>query len=164
MLSSSYQKTTPIRASKIVHKSYILHPQARFVNEEVVCLIFGINFEDIYTVECWCYIVYVHGKGVSRFVSYADFPPIIGVGLPTARDRLKWRKRWSKSYDYRQKQYAPDWWAEFLHIQFSQATSEYDLQRWWHLLSLINFAFTNSILQQLQHSYQSKREGAGSRR
>jgi hypothetical protein len=156
MVSSSLQKTTPIRSSKIVHKSSVIHPQARFVTEEVVCLIFGISFEDIYTVECWRYIVYVHGKGISKFVSYADFPPIIGVGSPTAQDRLKWRKRWRKSHDYAKKKYAPSWWAEFLTLKFSEATLE-DLQSWWQLLSVINFAFAQPTLQELQRCYHSVR-------
>ena len=54
---------------------------------------FNIQPEDIYVVECWRYIVYVHAKGVSKFVSYADFPPIVGVTPPSKVDIIKWRRR-----------------------------------------------------------------------
>ncbi|TAF10195.1 MAG: hypothetical protein EAZ77_03705 [Nostocales cyanobacterium] len=154
MVSSLKAKTTPIRSSKIVHKSSTLHPQARFVSEEAVCVMFRISFEDIYTVECWRYIVYVHGKGISKFVSYADFPPIIGVGSPTAQDCTKWRKRWRKSHDYAHKKHAPHWWAEFFTRQFAEAASESILSSWWQLIGLINFAFSQETLQQLRSSYQ----------
>lgn len=153
MVSSLIPKTTPIRSSKIVHKSSVIHPQSRFVTEEAVCLMFSISFEDIYTVECWRYIVYVHGKGVSKFVSYADFPPIINVGSPTSQDRIKWRKRWRKSHDYPHKNHAPQWWAEFFTLQFRETASESELQSWWQLLASINFAFSHHTLQQLTNAY-----------
>ncbi|TAE60157.1 MAG: hypothetical protein EAZ76_06970 [Nostocales cyanobacterium] len=150
MIPSTLEKITPIRSSKILHKSSVIHPQARFVTEEAVCLIFGISFADIYTVECWRYVVYVHAKGVSKFVSYADFPPIVDVGAPTYQDRVKWRKRWRKTPKNQEKRYAPQWWAEFFTLQFQNAGSEYELQQWRQLLVSVNFAFSPLTLQQLQ--------------
>ncbi len=79
MLTSLKPKTLIIRESKIIHKSPIINPLARFVTEKAVCLMFNIKLEDIYDLRCWRYIVYVHAKGLSKFVSYADFPPIVGV-------------------------------------------------------------------------------------
>ena len=68
MLTSLKPRKLVIRESKIAYKSSEIHPLARFVTEEAVCLKFNIKFEDIYIVECWQYIVYVHAKGVSKFV------------------------------------------------------------------------------------------------
>jgi hypothetical protein len=153
MVSSFQPKTTPICSSKIVHKSSTLHPQARFVTEEAVCVMFKISFENIYTVQCWQYVVYIHGKGLSKFVSYADFPPIIGVGTPTSQDCTRWRKRWRKHHSYTERKHAPHWWTEFFTLQFSAATSESVLQTWWQLITLINFAFSEEKVQQLRSSY-----------
>jgi len=63
-----------IGESKINHKSPVLHPLVRFVTEETAALLFNLKPEEIYRIDCWRHVVYVHGKGVSKFVSYADFP------------------------------------------------------------------------------------------
>jgi hypothetical protein len=60
MVSSLKPKALVIRESKIAHKSPIRHSSSRFVTEDAVTIIFNINFENIYVVECWRYIVYVH--------------------------------------------------------------------------------------------------------
>ncbi|QLE54370.1 hypothetical protein [Nostoc sp. TCL26-01] len=146
MVSSLQGKALAIRASKIIHKSFTPHPLARFVTEEAICLMFRIAFDDIYTVECWRYVVYVHAKGVSSFVSYADFPPIVGVQAPTTRDFIKWRKRWRKNHDGVYRQQAPSWWAEFFVNEFWQASSEEELHNWSQLVSLIKFAFPEDTL------------------
>jgi hypothetical protein len=153
MVSSLQLKALVIRASKIVHKSSTPHSLARFVTEEAICLIFRIGFEDIYVVECWRYVVYVHAKGVSKFVSYADFPPILGVAPPTATDFIKWRKRWRQQNDYAYKKQAPEWWAEFFAVEFWQALSESVLYSWGKLVGLITFAFHEDTLQELRKSY-----------
>ncbi|KAB8318611.1 hypothetical protein SD81_015420 [Tolypothrix campylonemoides VB511288] len=153
MVSSLKPKTLVIRESKIVHKSSILHQLARFVTEEAVCLMFNIKLEDIYVVECWRYVVYVHAKGVSKFVSYADFPPIIGVKPPTPAEFVKWRKRWQRRNDPAQSKQAPKWWAEFFANEFWQALSEPVLCSWGKLVGLIKFALTESTLQKLRESY-----------
>lgn len=157
MVSSLKAKKLIIRTSKIVHKSLTPHRLARFVTEEAVCLMFKINFEDIYTVECWRYVVYVHAQGVSKFVSYADFPPIVGVQPPTESDFIKWRKRWRKQHDSNYKKQAPKWWAEFFAQEFWQANSEYVLHSWGKLIELISFAFREDTLQELQNRYQQEK-------
>jgi hypothetical protein len=79
MVSTLKAKTPVIRASKIHHKSSVLHPLVRFVTEETAAMLFNLKPDEIYRIDCWQHVVYVHGKGVSKFVSYADFPPILGV-------------------------------------------------------------------------------------
>jgi hypothetical protein len=153
MVSSFKPKAIAIRPSKIVHKSPIIHPTARFVTEEAVSLMFNISLEDIYTVECWRFIVYIHGKGVSKFVSYADFPPIVGVEPPTVLEMVKWRKRWRKQLDASHKKQAPQWWADFFAHEFLQALSEAILYSWGQLIALIKFAFDEETLQQLRENY-----------
>jgi hypothetical protein len=156
MVSSLQPKAIAIRESKIVHKSPILHSLARFVTEEAICLMFRIGFEDIYTVECWQHVVYVHAKGISRFVSYADFPPVVGVEPPSTIDFIKWRKRWRKQLDPNQKQQAPEWWAEYFECEFWQAPSEPVLYSWGKLLGTIKFAFSEDTLQELRESYRKQ--------
>ncbi|BAY63795.1 hypothetical protein NIES22_38850 [Calothrix brevissima NIES-22] len=157
MLSSLKPKALVIRESKIIHKSAIVHPLARFVTEEAICLRFQINREDIYTVECWRYIIYVHGKGVSKFVSYADFPPILGVKAPTQSDVVKWRRRWRKQYEPHRHKQAPHWWGEFFIDEFSQAHSEAMLHSWVELVESIQFAFNPEKLAELRNSYQQEK-------
>ncbi len=113
---------------------------------------------DIYVVECWRYVVYVHGKGLSKFVSYADFPPIIGVAPPTASEIAKWRRRWLKQHNFVRSNQAPRWWAQFFAIQFKQSMCETVLYDWGKLIRLIKFAFNEEILQQLRNSYRQNKE------
>ncbi|MBD2598348.1 hypothetical protein BCD64_21535 [Nostoc sp. MBR 210] len=153
MVSSLKPRTLVIRASKIVHKSLCINSLARFVTEEAICLMFRIGFGDIHTIECWRYVVYIHAKGVSRFVSYADFPPILGVEPPTPAEFVKWRRRWRKQHDYAYRKQAPEWWTEFFINEFWQAISEQNLQSWGELIAVIKFAFTEETLQELRKSY-----------
>jgi hypothetical protein len=153
MVSSLKAKTLVIRESKIVYKSLTRHQLARFVTEEAICLMYKISFKDIYTVECWRYVVYVHAKGVSKFVSYADFPPIIGVQPPAEIDFIKWRKRWRSQHDHTYKKQAPQWWTEFLTQEFQRITSDSEFYSWGKLIELIKFAFHEDTLQELQNSY-----------
>ncbi len=156
MLSSLQPKTLVIRESKILHKSPIINPLARFVTEEAVCLMFNIKLEDIYSVQCWRYIVYIHAKGLSKFVSYADFPPIVGVAPPTTRECVKWRRRWRKQNSPAYRKQAPKWWADFFAHEFWQSLSKSALYDWGKLVGLIKFAFSEDILQQLRQSYRQE--------
>ena len=65
------------------------HPQARFVTTEAIALLLNLKTEDIYRIDCWQYVIHVVGKGVSKFVSYADLPPIVGVEPPTNQDFVR---------------------------------------------------------------------------
>ncbi|AFY53240.1 hypothetical protein Riv7116_0647 [Rivularia sp. PCC 7116] len=158
MVSLLKPRKLVIRESKISYKSSEIHPLGRFVTEEAVCLKFKIKFEDIYVVECWRYVVYVHGKGLSKFVSYADFPPIIGVAPPTASEIAKWRRRWLKQHHFINRKQAPRWWARFFAIQFDKSIEEKFLHEWGKLIGLIKFAFHEEILQQLRNCYRHNKE------
>lgn len=153
MVSSLSPKAIVIRSSKIVHKSLTLHPLARFVTEEAICLMFQIEFDDIYTVECWRYVVYVHAKGVSSFVSYADFPPTVGVQPPTKADFIKWRRRWRKQHNHAHRKQAPEWWEEYFISEFCQASSESVLHSWGELVGSIKFVFSEDSLAEIRRNY-----------
>ncbi|MGL5058860.1 MAG: hypothetical protein ACRC62_02675, partial [Microcoleus sp.] len=94
MIAAFQPKSSTFACSKILHKSSVLHPLARFVTEETVALMFNIAVDDIYRIECCRYMVYVHAKSISRFVSYADFPPILEAESPKLQDFGRWYKRW----------------------------------------------------------------------
>lgn len=132
-----------IPESKIVHKSPILHPLARFVTEEAAALLFNISIEEIYKITCLRYVVHVHGKGISRFVSYADFPPILNVTLPTPLDFYFWHKRWKKKP-------AQEFWKKFYIHQFEKAFSAAELLDWTNLVAKVKSLFTNSVLETLR--------------
>lgn len=131
-----------ILESKIVHKSPILHPLARFVTEEAAALLFNISIEEIYKITCLRYVVHVHGKRVSRFVSYADFPPIVNLTLPTPLDFYFWHKRWKKKP-------AQEFWKKFYIDQFERAVCAAELLEWSNLVAKVKTLFTNSVIETL---------------
>lgn len=131
------------------------HRLARFVTKETAALIFHLKPEQIYRIECWKNVVYVHGKGISKFVSYADFPPILGVEVPTEADLSYWRKRWKKTQKPGKRNYAPPFWLQFFVYHFEQATSLTELYQWGELLAVVKSAFSLAILEQLREQYRS---------
>ena len=143
--SFAHISSPKIPESKIVHKSPILHPLARFVTEEAAALLFNISVEQIYKITCLRYIVHVHGKGISRFVSYADFPPILAVNLPTPLDFYFWHKRWKKKP-------AQEFWQKFYIYQFEKALSVTELLGWNNLVSKVKSLFTNTGLEILKEA------------
>lgn len=134
-----------------------LHRLARFVTEEAAAMMFNLEQEEIYLVERWAHVVYVHGKGVSKFVSYADFPPILRVAPPTGKDFAFWRRRWKMRQQAEQKKQAPKFWAKFFAHQFYHAPSVPVLFNWGKLVGLIKFAFGEATLQTLRESYRSEK-------
>lgn len=154
MISPSEQRSLVIRESKIIHKSPILHPLARFVTEDTAALLFNIDPEHIYKVTCWRHVVHVHGKGLSRFVSYADFPPVLGVEAPTEQDLVRWRKRW-KTKD--KSKHAPEFWQKFFANKFKQARSVVKLVEWGKLVATIKSALCASALQHLREVYKHEK-------
>lgn len=132
-----------------------LHQLARFVTKQAAAIMFNLAVEEIYKVERWAHVVYVYGKGVSRFVSYADFPPILGVAPPTAKDFAFWRRRWKHRQQQAQKNQAPPFWQDFFAYQFQQSPAV-ELHNWGELIRLIKFAFEEATLQQLRTSYRQQ--------
>ena len=154
MVSTPKAKTPVIRASKINHKSPVLHPLVRFVTEETAALLFNLQAHEIYRIDCWRHVVYVHGKGVSKFVSYADFPPILGVEAPTNPDFVRWRKRWKKRWKLSQ---APEFWSKFYKQQFKNASTESNLLAWGKLVAVVKSALSVAAVEQLREAYKHEK-------
>ncbi len=91
-------------------------------------------------------MVYVHAKGISRFVSYADFPPILEVELPKLQDFGRWYKRWKGKK-------APDFWTQFYIHQFKYATTADKQLAWGLLVAVVKSLFSETALQQLRDAY-----------
>ncbi|MEG4021392.1 hypothetical protein [Microcoleus sp. S13C4] len=151
MIASSQLKSSTFACSKIIHKSPILHPLARFVTEETVALLFNISADEIYRIECCRYMVYVHAKGISRFVSYADFPPIVGVNAIAPQDFGRWYKRWKSKL-------APAFWTEFYTYKFKKAVSVDTLLEWGMLVATVKSAISGAALQQLRDVYAKEKD------
>jgi hypothetical protein len=133
-----------------------LHRLARFVTEKAAAMMFNLKAEEIYQVERWTNIVYVHGKGISKFVSYADFPPTVEVAPPSDKDFAFWRRRWKKRQQLQKKQ-APPFWVQFFAQQFHQSPSVNVLSNWGELIRIIKFAFGEGILQELREKYRHEK-------
>ncbi|MEG3976996.1 hypothetical protein QT970_20580 [Microcoleus sp. herbarium8] len=151
MISENQSKSRTIAESKIIHKSPILHPLARFVTEETVALLFDIAVDDIYRIECCRYMVYVHGKSISRFVSYADFPPIIEVKPIALQDFGRWYKRWKSKL-------APAFWTKFYTHKFKKAVSVDRLLEWGLLVANVKSVISGAGLQQLRDVYSQEKD------
>ena len=151
MIASSQLKSSTLTCSKILHKSPILHPLARFVTEETVALLFNISVDEIYRIECCRYMVYVHAKSISRFVSYADFPPIVEVIEPALQDFGRWYKRWKSKL-------APVFWTKFYTRKFQDAVSVDRLLEWGLLVAKVKSAISGAALQQLRDVYAEEKD------
>ena len=151
MVSVSQVRSPKIQESKILHKSPILHPLARFITEETAALIFNLVVDDIYRITCLRYVVHVHGKSLSRFVSYADFAPILAVNPPTAADFTFWHKRWRKKS-------AAQLWQKFYSHQFKYSLSLIELFEWGKLVNLVKSLLSETILQNLREVYIQKKK------
>ncbi|MEG3936681.1 hypothetical protein QT995_00750 [Microcoleus sp. S36b_A3] len=151
MISENQSKSPTIAESKIIHKSPILHPLARFVTEETVALLFDIAVDEIYRIECCRYMVYVHAKHISRFVSYADFPPIIEVKPIALQDFGRWYKRWKSKL-------APAFWTKFYTHKFKKAVSVDRLLEWGFLVANVKSVISGAALQQLRDVYAQEKD------
>ena len=152
---STLKPTTPVlRESKINHKSPVLHPLVRFVTEETAAMLFNVEADEIYRIDCWRHVVYVHGKGVSKFVSYADFPPILGIEAPTNQDFVRWRKRWKKRWKISQ---APEFWTKFYKYQFKEASTEANLLAWGNLVAIVKLVLSEAAVEQLREAYKQEK-------
>jgi len=127
-------------------KSKSINPLARFVTPEAIALLLKINVSDIKEIRCWAHVILVVAKHLTRFVSYADLPPIVGVEPPTNKDFLTWRKRWQKTKTYQ----APSFWVQFYAAKLRQSGSFNQLYTWGRLLSLITFALSITSLEALR--------------
>lgn len=138
--------------STLQRNSNPLHRLARFVSKQAAAMMFNRATEEIYAVERWAHIVYVRGKGVSRFVSYADFPPSLEVAPPSDRDFAFWRRRWKQ-----RKKQTPPFWLQFFTSQFYQSTSIEVLYNWGRLIGEIKFTFSEETLERLREIYRQQK-------
>lgn len=137
---------TPIISYKFREEPILL----RFVTIETVAFLFKIEVEQIHRIECWQYVVYVHAEGISRFVSYADFPPVIGTQKPDDKEFTRWQQRWEKKYEVEN---APEFWVKFYARKFAEATSIYQLREWGELIAVFKHLFEEIDLERLREDY-----------
>lgn len=134
-------------------QSKFIHPLARFASREAIALILKISVEKIKEVRCWARVILVVGQGLSRFVSYADLPPTIGVEAPTSQDWAYWHKRWQK---LKLKQ-APNYWATFYIHRFEQCKDITELFNWGRLLGTIKHLLSEQTVIALRSIYVSQK-------
>lgn len=125
-----------------------LNPLARFVTVEAIVLLLKVDITQIKAIRCWARVVLVVGEKFSRFVSYADLPPIVAVEVPNTADIIRWRKRWQKNT-----RQAPQFWLEFYKRKFEQAVGAAQLHDWGQIVGAIKFGLSLVTIQQLRHFY-----------
>jgi hypothetical protein len=121
------------------------HRLTRFVTKQAVALLLGVKLQDIDRIERWTRVLLVVGPHISRFVSYADLPPIPNVAPPTVKDYLYWRRRWGKI--------APKFWAEFYAGQFAEASNLEELFNWGQIATIAAQDMPLEQAQWLQSKY-----------
>ena len=130
-------------------KSTPVHPLSRFATKEAIARLLKIKVEQIYRIERWRHILYVHAQGMSRFVSYADLPPILGVESPKGVDFGYWKRRMAS----KKQRNAPDFWVDFYAEKFHQAVSVPELFDWGKLVGLIKFMLPQISVESLRNVY-----------
>lgn len=93
----------------IKQESNEINPLSRFVKVEAVALLLNMDAAKIKEIRLWRYMILVVAEGMSRFVSYAEIPPILAVAPPTVKDFLALAKRWRKL----KTNHVPDFWCQF---------------------------------------------------
>ena len=126
-----------------------VHPLSRFVTVEAIALLLNIDAGRIREIRLWRHMILVVAEGMSRFVSYAEIPPILGVAPPKIVDFLTWRKRWRKL----KTNHAPDFWCNFYAQQFGHTNCLEELKSWGQLIAIIKFALSQKVLQALRSLY-----------
>jgi hypothetical protein len=121
---------------------------ARFVTIEAIALLLKVDIAQIKYIRCWARVVLVVGVKLSRFVSYADLPPIVAVEAPNTADIIRWRSRWNKNT-----RQAPQFWLEFYKQKFEQSVSVCQLHNWGRIVGLIKFGLSLVTVQKLRHFY-----------
>ncbi|MUG95847.1 hypothetical protein F7734_27215 [Scytonema sp. UIC 10036] len=135
-------------------ESKSIHPLARFVTPEAISLLLKIQTEQIKEIRLWPNVILVVARGLTRFVSYADLPPIVEAEPPKKQDFILWRKRWRKN----ETKQAPEFWQEFYKRKFQQASSVSELYKWGVVVRAIKSAICQTALSFLRNQYlQAKR-------
>ena len=137
----------------IKQESNEVHPLSRFVTVEAMALLLKIDVAKIKEIRLWRYMILVVADGMSRFVSYAEVPPILEVAPVTAKDVITWRKRWRKL----KTNHVPDFWCQFYGRKFGQSNDLEELKRWGQLIATIKFALSQKVIQALRSLYAEER-------
>lgn len=135
--------------TKFSRKSTPRNKLSRFVTKEAIARLLKIKVEQIYRFECWAHILYVHAEGMSRFVSYGDFPPVVGVEAPSGLDFGYWKRRMASLKE----RYAPDFWVDFYADKFREAVSVAELLEWGELVGVIKLMLSAIALESLRKVY-----------
>jgi hypothetical protein len=122
---------------------------SRFVTKEAIARLLKIKVEQIYRFECWAHILYVHAQGMSRFVSYADLPPVVGVESPSGLDFGYWKRRMASLKE----RYAPNFWVDFYGDKFREAVSVVELLEWGELVGVVKLMLSAIGLESLRKVY-----------
>jgi hypothetical protein len=144
---------SPIRESKIIHKRAKLHPLAGFVTEEAVALKFNVKIEEIHRIELWDKLVYVYAGKLSRFVSYADFPPVVRDSLPNTLQKVMWRERIYNIKDQAKKTHLFTWWCQFYGDRLSESKNEVELRKWGEILAILKPFVPENMINTLREIY-----------
>ena len=133
----------------IEHKeAKYINPLARFVTIEAIALLLKVNITQIKYIRWWARVVLVVGVKFSKFVSYADLPPIIAAEVPNTADIIRWRKRWNKNT-----RQAPQFWLEFYKQKFEQAVNVSQVYAWGQIVGVVKFGLSLVTVQKLRHFY-----------
>ncbi len=122
---------------------------ARFVTPEAIALLLDIKVEQIKEIRLWARVILVVAKGLTRFVSYADLPPILAAQAPQNSDLARWCRRWNK----REIKQAPEFWQTFYQQQFQSSADLIQLYNWGKLLGLIKIILPQRMLENLRQEY-----------
>ncbi len=125
-----------------------INPLTRFVTIEAISLLLKVDITQIKYIRCWARVVLVVGVKFSRFVSYADLPPILAAEAPNTADIIRWRKRWNKNT-----RGVPQFWLEFYKQKFEQALDISQLYNWGQIIGVIKFGLSLVTVQKLRHFY-----------
>ncbi|MEM1168446.1 MAG: hypothetical protein AAGJ08_05020 [Cyanobacteria bacterium P01_H01_bin.35] len=137
----------------IKNKSTPTHPLNRFVTRDALAFHLGIKSDNIYKISCWRYVIHVVGKSKSRFVSYADMPPILGVEQPRKADFAKWRKR----IKTRKQKYVPKFWSQFYVKKIEDSNSIKTLLKWENLVKQCKSLISLEGIQKIDQAVAEKK-------
>ncbi|MGB8688895.1 MAG: hypothetical protein WCD53_16375, partial [Microcoleus sp.] len=82
-------------------------------------------------------------------VSYADFPPVLGVESPSGLDFGYWKRRMASLKE----RYAPDFWVDFYGDKFREAVSVSELLEWGELVGVVKWMLSAIGLESLRKVY-----------
>jgi len=158
MTQNEAEKSVTLRESKIIHKRSKQHPLARHVTEEAVALKFNVKIEEIHRIELWDKLVYVYAGKLSRFASYADFPPIVTEQKPTEFPVAYWNERLRKLQtppNKTKKQALLTWWTQFYQDRFGECANPRQLKQWGEVVAILKTSLPDPIIETLREFYRS---------